>query len=434
MISKSEKANPNYLAKVIKLSGLRKHANADRLQVITVDFQNVITGMDAKDGDIYVFFPVECVINKEFLSFTNSFRHKELNADKEQAGFFEDSARVKAMKLRGEKSMGYMVPVASVEKFTGKTISDHVGEEFDTIGEILMCKKYQIYVKPQYVREGKKPRISRIIEGQVRLHVDTENLRRNAFMIKPEDNITVSYKTHGTSWWVSHVMGKRKLNMIEKVLRALGVNIIDTEYDYFYGSRKVVKNCYETQNTNDYYDSDIWGDIKDEIKDKIPKGYTIYGEALGYTKTGQSIQAHYDYGCNSNNGEHRIQVYRITMTNPDGIVVDLSSDQVKDFCTRYGLEMVHVFYSGKAKDMYPELDIENHWHEGFIKNLERDYNEKECFMCVNKVAEEGIVVRKEGLFAFEAYKLKSFKFLEAESVALDAGVADMESANSEENA
>lgn len=76
----SEKANPNYLAKVVRLINLRKHSNADKLQVITIDGNNVITGLEASDGDVYVYFPLEAAINKDFLSYSNSFEDKTLNS------------------------------------------------------------------------------------------------------------------------------------------------------------------------------------------------------------------------------------------------------------------------------------------------------------------------------------------------------------------
>lgn len=425
MISISEKANANYLAKIIEVKGLRKHANADRLQVLTVDFQNVITGMDTKEGDICVFFPLECAINSDFLSFTNSFRHKELNKDKEAAGFFEENCRVRAVKLRGEKSMGYIVPIAHVIEFAhcSGMIEGLVGQEFDTINDILLVKKYALPVKAQYLREGKKPRISRLVENQVRLHTDTDNLRKSAHMISPEDYITVSYKVHGTSFWVANVMVKKKLSFMERILSKLSVAVKDTEYDFVYGSRKVVKNEYETQGTNDFYEGDLWGDIKDELKDKIPHGFTLYGEALGYTKGGAPIQKGYDYGCKE--GEKKLVIYRITSTNVMGQVHDLSSKQCQEFCNQMGLNFIHVFYQGRAGDM-SVLSEEEHWNENFVQFLEVNYNEKDCFMCVNKVPEEGVVVRKEKLFGFEAYKLKSFAFLEWETAQLDAGETNLE--------
>jgi len=430
MLKISEKANKNYLAKIVKLTNVQKHPNADRLKTTTIDFQNVVTGPDAKEGDMYVYFPLESALNVNFLSNTNAFRDKELNQDKEQTGFFEKNGRVRAVKLRGEKSMGYIVPLHVVESFTGKYLGDRVGEEFDTIGDILMLEKYVVRTRERNSngRQGKKPRISRLVEGQVKLHVDTENLRKNAFQINPEDYISITFKTHGTSWWVANLLVKKRLNFFLKFLKKIGIPVNETEYDYVYGSRKVVKNEFETEGKNHFYGTDVWSDIKDDVKEFIPKGFTLYGEALGYVKTGKEIQKGYDYGCKI--GEKRIQVYRITFTNEDGLTYDLSTQQVKEFCERFGLEYVHLFYFGKAKDLYG-IDTENHWHKEFIQRLEADYNEKDCFMCVNKVPEEGIVLRKETLFSFESFKLKSFRFLEYETELLDKGESDMESEQSE---
>lgn len=433
MISLSKDHNPNYLAKVVEMKGLRKHENADRLQVATIDFQTVITGLGAKDGDVYVFFPLESRINESFLSFTNSFRHKEKNLDPEVAGFFEDNGRVRAVRLRGEKSMGYLVPAHEIEDWCGLDegiLDKRIGEEFDTVGDKLLLEKYFVPVKfTAEKRQGKKPRISRLVDGQVHLHVDTENLRRNAHKIKPEDEITISYKVHGTSWWVSNVLVNRKLSLIEKIADFLKIPVKKTEYDHVYGSRKVVKNEYETQGTNDFYDGDLWGMIKDEVKEFVPKGYTLYGECIGFTPGGGYIQAGYDYGCKQ--GEHKLMIYRITSTNADGIVTDLSTAQIQEYCKRFGLETVPVFYKGIAELAGSPDALTEHWNEEFVKYLEKKYNEKDCYLCTarteNKVPEEGIVVRKESMFEFEAYKLKSFKFLEMETLLLDEGTQDMES-------
>lgn len=430
MISISKDANKNYIAKVVRLNGLRKHDNADRLQIASIDFQNVITGMNAKKGDLYIYFPVECAINSELLSHTNSFNDAELNKNKEEKGFFEKNCRVKAMKLRGEKSCGYMIPVISLKGLLTdpeSVFKDHVDEYFDTVNDIIICKKYVLPVKEHNsnVKKGKKPRISRLVDGQVHLHVDTENLRKEAYKIKPQDDISITYKFHGSSFWVSNVLVNRKLSIFEKILKKLNVNIVDTEYDYIFGSRKVVKNQYETQNVEDFYDGDLWGDIKDVLKGSIPKGFTLYGEVVGYTASGKFIQQGYDYGCKE--GEKKLKIYRITFTNVDGVVFDLSNKQIFEFCNARNLDYVYEFYNGKAKNLFPEIKIDGEWKYNFVKNLEKEYNDKDCMMCVNKVPEEGIVIRKEGMEYFEAYKLKSFRFLEFESKQLDGGVIDMES-------
>lgn len=302
MLSISKDANLNYLAKVVKIKELKKHPNADKLQVAIIDFQEVIVGMDTKVGDVMIFFPLESQINAEFLSHTNSYRHSNLNrvVDDENTGFFEDNGRVRAVRLRGQKSMGVLFPVTSLQGLITaidlvEYFSNHVGEEFDTINKELILKKYFVPLKHTPGQKlGKKPRISRLVEGQVHLHVDTENLLRNVDKINPEDYISITYKVHGTSFWVSNVLVKSKLKLYEKILKKIGININDTEYDYVYGSRKVVKNEFETAHKEHFYEYDLWGEIKEELKDKIPQGYTLYGECVGFTKNNAAIQSLYD--------------------------------------------------------------------------------------------------------------------------------------------
>lgn len=473
MLEISKDANKNYLAKVVKLEGLKKHSNADRLQTVDIDFQTVITGMDARNGDYYVYFPVEGKISKDFLSYTNSFRdftanedylnstegrknHLELEASKAERkiGFFEDNCRVKAMKLRGEKSMGYIVPLGAVVSWSGLKQGELIEEEFDTINGKLIVEKYVIPMKNGgRTKSDKKPKLSRLIEGQVRLHVDTANLRKNSKSIGQEDMISITYKTHGTSWWVANVLVKRKLSILERLTKFFGGSVQETEYDLVYGSRKVVKNSElgDPKGKVHYFGYDLWEQIKDEVGPKIPKGFTLYGEMLGYDKNGGEIQKGYDYGCHStsvNLPRHKLEVYRVTQTNAEGLATELNYLEIAEFCKTRDLTPPHLLYYGKAKDWlnprrkvllmdemgrFPkvvneERDLEI-WNNNFIKGLEEDYNEKDCFMCKNAVPEEGIVVRKESLFEYEAYKLKSFRFLEWETAELDKGETNIESDN-----
>jgi len=437
MLSISKEANANYLAKVVKIKELKKHPNADKLQVAIIDFQEVIVGLDTKVGDVMIFFPLESQINSRFLAHTNSFRHSHLNEiqNDEKCGFFEDSGRVRAVSLRWQKSMGVLFPVTSLQWLITtidliKYFSDHIGEEFDMINKEQLLKKYFVPTRNSCLSNrklGKKPRISRLVEWQVHLHVDTENLLKNIDRINPEDYISITYKVHGTSFWVSNVLVKKKLKLYEKILKIIWVNVKDTEYDLVYGSRKVVKNEFETSNKEHYYEYDLWGEIKDELKDKIPQGYTLYWECLGYTKGGWFIQKWYDYGCVQ--GQKKLMIYRITFTNEAGYVWNLQTPEIKEFCNRYGLEYVPLFYYGKVSNLVPGISAWLDYQKELISCLQNQYTEKDCFICKNKVPEEGIVLRKESGFQFETYKLKSYKFLEYETKLLDEGVEDLESAN-----
>lgn len=438
---KTQNKDSNYLARVVVIHELRKHGNADRLQCLNVGMNNVITGMDAKEGDVYVFFPIESKINKDFLSFTNSFRDTTMNADMNQKGFFENNCRVRAMRLRGERSMGYLVPaqkVADWKRIDVKHFSEN-GFEFDTVAGDLLVEKYEVKRggKLGNTPKGQSPRLDRLVDGQVNLHVKTKNLRHYPDAIQPNDLISITYKTHGSSWWVGNLLVKRKISLVERLLKRLGVNIPDTKRDIVYGSRRVVKNRhFKDPKANDhFYGYDMWHDIKEVVGAKIPEGVTLYGEVLGFTRDGGYIQKGFDYGCSPDKGSvsQKLEVYRITHTDENGNVTEYSYPQIVDFCKERGLVPAKLMFYGTAYHWYKQygiLDVNTsdreQWGRGFVSDLERVYNEKDCFMCVNKVPEEGIVIRKENLYACDSYKLKSFRFLEWETKQLDKGESDGE--------
>ncbi|HNV61373.1 MAG TPA: hypothetical protein PKN54_00340 [Candidatus Cloacimonas acidaminovorans] len=389
MISKSKEHNPNYLAKLVKIKEIKDHPNADRLKLTVINFADVIIGDDIKTGDMMVYFPLESQINVEFLKDSNQFSSELLNKDSTKKGYFDKNGRVRAVKLRGVGSNGILMPLKTVEDFFGKLDAEE-NEEFDTINDVLCCKKYQIPVKEGLgVKVGKKPKETRLIDGQVKLHVDTERLDKNLHQLNYEDYISITYKLHGTSWWCANVPVKRRLNIIEKLLRKIGIKINDVEYDHVYGSRKVVKNSYADKKCNDFYDGDLWSKIKNELADKIPKGFTLYGECVGYTDLMAYIQSNYDYGCDAFN-KQKIFVYRITFTNNDGISYELSTEQIMDFCYRFGLNYVPVLYYGKISDYISNMEMsgDDSWRREFYEQLKKDFTEKDCFMCKNKVPEE----------------------------------------------
>lgn len=433
----------NYRAKLVALGEPKQHPNAERLQIFTIDFQSIITDLSYKQGDVVVYFPLECTINKELISFFNGFEEKVLNQDQTQKGFFNKHARVRAVRLRQEPSQGFVIKSELLKQWlTIKTSGIDIdydsrdfvtlNVEFDSYDDIIICQKY-VAKASVGVGGGKQQKsvkgISRLVEGQFRLHNDTENLRKNVNKLQLSDYVGIHYKKHGTSFVVGNVLVNKKLTWFEKLLKKLNVSLQDKTYDIIYSSRKVVKNEYETKDKQGFYNEDIWGIVKDEIKDRIPKGFTLYGEILGFLPSGQAIQGKYDYGCKF--GEHKTYIYRITFTNEDGFVCELNDLQIKEFCDKYELLYSDTFYYyGTVQQFCLDylIDLGN-WQEQFIKTLEDKYNEKDCYMCVNKLPEEGIVLRKNNLFTYEAYKLKSFRFLEGESKQLDSEETNLEDLN-----
>jgi hypothetical protein len=441
----TKNAGSNYLAKVVKLPKPEKHPNADRLAVVKIDGQSVIVGPTAKEGEVYIFCPLECAINREFLTHTNSFENVLLNKDQSVKGFFREHGRVRAVKLRGVPSEGYLIPVLEFLKWTETNPADWepdwIGKEFDTIeypdgSQVLFCEKY--VPKQQHssgpsnqLPKNKATRFNRLVEGQFNFHIDTPNLRKNLHIIQPDDLITISSKLHGTSAIFSNILVKRKLKWYEKLAKRFGVKVQETEYDQIYSSRSVIKNQYiyeEDKKHNHYYKEDVWALAKKKIEHALEPGITIYAEIVGQTPGGKWIQKNYDYGTNPN--EFEVYVYRITSTNANGNVLDFTTNQIKRFCEKYQIKHVPIHYHGIANDFVQYLPEDApSWSEALLAILSRDYLEKPCQMSKNNVPTEGVVITLDRKY-FTPLKLVSFAFKERETKLLDEGEVDMETEES----
>lgn len=77
--------------------------------------------------------------------------------------------------------------------------------------------------------------------------------------------------------------------------------------------------------------------------------------------------------------------------------------------------------------LFPRLTVKTHWHENFLKHLREQYLENDSVLCLNKVPEEGIVLRRE-VNNISVFKLKANAFLQKETASLDKGIVDIESA------
>ena len=432
-------ANENYAAVVVKIKDCLELENCANVKAALIFGSRVIVSKDVQPGAVGLFFPVETALSPEFLAANNLYRKPEWgNADATKKGFFEQHGRVKAVKFRGHKSEGFWIPLESLG-YLGVPLEEFTpGVTFDQIGDHLICKKYVPRTNRGLGgsgRQGKRgPRNEdRLVPGQFRFHYDTANLRRNAHKILPEHWISISDKWHGTSAVFANLLVKRQLRWYEKVLRWLGVAVKEHDYGITWSSRRVIKGVAgETRaNPQHYYSEDIWGVVAREMADRLPKGYTVYAEIVGYTTDGKEIQKGYAYGCQP--GEHRTLVYRATCTNADGQVLELSWLQLKEFCQKYGFEMVPELWYGKARHFYlaeTALDI---WQQGFLERVEGNYvTERMCPYNQGLVPAEGVVVRIEGLEQCQAFKLKAFEFLAWESKQLDAGVIDIETQETED--
>lgn len=450
----SKNANVNYLAKIVKIENFHKHSDPEvtKLKCCCIDGFNIITGIDSEPG-LYVYFPTACCINPKFLSYANLYRHGELNVDQTKTGMFDDNGRVKAIRLRGELSEGFIIPIVVLENWVMSTVNVELkveeGTEFDSIehdGKTFWVNKKYI---PKNTRtpgapgsgnsgKGKQPKgLDKIIENQFRFHYDTVLIKKCPHVLHPSDLISITSKVHGTSGISAYVLCKQELNWKQKIARWLTGEEFD-KYDYLYSSRSVIKNQYYNKSVQGgFYGVDVWKYADDIVRPCLSKGMTAYYEIIGFLPNGGYIQKNYDYGCLPPVGDEaytygkhfKVQIYRVTITDVSGKVHEFSAREVQLWAQMVGLVPVEQYYYGYAKDLYPDLDPSEHWNENFLSKLA---NEKKFYMecnsptCDNKVPHEGIVIKIENMKS-EAFKLKCFKFLDGEGKALDKGEVDIES-------
>lgn len=450
----SKNANVNYLAKIVKIDNFHKHSDPEvtKLKCCCIDGFNIITGIDSEPG-LYVYFPTACCINPKFLSYANLYRHGELNVDQTKTGMFEDNGRVKAIRLRGELSEGFIIPIVVLENWVMSTVNVELkveeGTEFDSIehdGKTFWVNKKYI---PKNTHtsgapgsgnsgKGKQPKgLDKIIENQFRFHYDTVLIKKCPHVLHPNDLISITSKVHGTSGISAYVLCKQELNWKQKIARWLTGEEFD-KYDYLYSSRSVIKNQYYNKSVQGgFYGVDVWKYADDIVRPCLSKGMTAYYEIIGFLPNGGYIQKNYDYGCLPPVGDEaytygkhfKVQIYRVTITDVSGKVHEFSAREVQLWAQMVGLVPVEQYYYGYAKDLYPDLDPSEHWNENFLSKLANDknfYMECNSPTCDNKVPHEGIVIKIENMKS-EAFKLKCFKFLDGEGKALDKGEIDIES-------
>jgi len=393
--------------------------------------------MTVKPGDVMLYCAVESALNSDFLRLNNLYDVKEMNNNSDQKGYINKRGRVRAIKLRGENSAGLLLPLDSIETWLGeKVINPILNEDFDMINGQQFSQKY-IPPRVEYTphdktnkRNNKLKRFDRLVENQFNFHIDTEQLAKHLHEFQLEDLIQISSKWHGTSCIVSNIMVNRKLNWFEKLLLRVGVKIRTTEYGNIYASRTVIKNQYINPNNQGYYSVDVWKEANDRIKIFLKEGMTIYCEIVGHLPGSQQyIQKPFDYGCED--GEFKIYIYRITITNPTGSVYEFSTQQVQEWCKNQGLIPVKQLFYGTVQQYLDKYNIDStdeEWRKLWYVHManNKDYNmEKNDPDCKMSVPFEGLVIRKESL-KIHSYKLKTQAFLQKESKALDEGELSIE--------
>lgn len=475
IFSKSKNFKEEYSAMICRVGKVTPIENSDFLATVQIGGYEIIVRKDqVNEGDIKIYCPIESELNSELLSANNLYDISNylLNSnkskvesllssgDKENAkklvGFFTKNGRIRMIKLRGKNSMGFIMNPEDLLKWKPNIdlsdISNHVGESFDIVDESLMIKAYVPPIKEKETnapsigrrlrqRNKRLKKLNRIVPGTFSFHYDTMPLERNMTQITPDTDITITEKLHGTSFIISNIEVLRKLTFFEKIKKMLRIKFQDKEFDIVYSSRNVIKNKSINQKVSDgFYTTDVYGEIARKFGPYIPKGMTIYGECVGFEEgTSKCIQKkggkQYVYGCVG--GRNKIMPYRILEKTDKG-TVEWDVNKIVRWIRSLLIENPEldgylispkVFFTGKAKDLYPDLEFDDNWNENLLNRMKTDKNllmEQDEPSCPKGTPSEGIVVRINNHPELRAYKLKCIRFLELERNDVDNGVVDSE--------
>lgn len=446
-----------YNAYVTRIKNLRKHPNADRLQLGECFGNTVCVSLDYEDNQLGVYFPTDGQLSEEFAEKNNLLRKKD-DSGNNIGGYMDPQKRnVTAIKLRGEKSDGLFLPLESLKDF-GDISTLKEGDIISTFnGHEIACKyipkanyKRAYNEKTNKTRKKKAPIAPLFAE-----HVDTEQLAYNLVAFKPEDEIEITLKMHGTSQRTGYLPTLKgyKRSIWDKIFRKEGKPIY--EYDYVSGTRRTVLENYEG---GFYGDNHFRQQHHDKFVGKLMKGETVYYEVVGFTDSGAPIMGNgkneklgkdfvkqygketiFSYGCDCaeqawkedrgqdpDKPQSECYVYRMTMTNEDGFIVEYTPDFMRYRCEQMGVKYVPVFDKFILHNY--ELEMDARTPGEIVKNR------AECFYDgpdpVGKThIREGVVVRIINRPKFTAFKHKNFSFKVLEGIIKDtASTPDMEEA------
>lgn len=420
---------------IVEVKQLRPHSNADRLQIATFFGNDTCVSLDVKIGDIGLYIPTDIQLSQEFCD-ANHLCRKTKDGQPDTGYMDENKRNVKAIKLRGEKSDGIYLPLTSLDAFMDISTLN-VGS---TIGEPII-RKYIPRGQPiqQKVRSGNRTRKhSAPIAPLFAEHADTEQLVYHLGEFREGDLVEVTLKIHGTSQRTGYlpVLKGYKKSLFEKIFRKEGTPVY--KWDYVNGTRRtVIEGGWEDGGF--YGSNEFRKQHAEQFYGKLHKGETVYYEVCGFTHTGAPIMGSvsnkkysdkkfqkqygetttFSYGCEPPQSDS--YVYRMTMTNEDGDVVEYSPDYMRYRCEQMGVKTVPVFWQGIIS---PECEIPGQ----FIQNIcEKYYDGPDPIGKIH--VREGVVARIVNRPKFSAFKHKNFAFKVLEGIAKDvADAPDMEEA------
>lgn len=448
---------------VVKVNELRKHPNADRLNIATFFGNDTCVSLDIVKGEIGIYFPVDLQLSEEFCLKNHLLRKKPDGTP--DTGYMDPKKRnVTAVRLRGEKSDGLFLPLKCIA-YTGINLDElNIGDTITTLNGHEICKKY-IPIRKHHSADNKvnKTRKKKVPVAPLFVeHADTEQLAYNMDAFKNGDLVEITLKMHGTSGRTGYLPRlvdivptnvlavfcevkdrERKLNKLQKAMIAYFDKHSKPKYDWglVSGTRRTVLDSFD----GGFYGSNEFREKHEKtFEGKLHKNETVYYEIVGFTDDGTPImpkasnkklnnkefikqygeETVFSYGCDPDNKKSDLYVYRMTTTNEDGDVVEYTPDFMRYRCEQMGVKCVPLLWRGFIPEEVNPGE--------YIKEIAEKYYDGPDPVGKTHVR-EGVVCRILNRPGFAAYKHKNYDFKCLSGIAVAQAEASGETDNVSED-
>ncbi len=270
--STDKRTQSEFTAEIVRVSSVRPHPNADRLEIATFEMKDigvttyevVVGRSDFCVGDLAAYFSVDCILPTSHPDF--EFLTKRLD------GAGKSHFRLRAARIRKHFSQGLLVQLKSAKYTFGQQVAEEWGVTYH-VGEVKGEATASTPKKP-------KPQPSPVY--------GVDSLKKLPNLFSENEPVMITEKIHGTNFrfgWVRRSF--------------LGIPL---GYRFFVGSHRVEKG----KGGNHYYGDDLYAQYADTHKLKertrAHKGKIFYGELYGYTYSGAPIQKGWTYNRKETGG------------------------------------------------------------------------------------------------------------------------------------
>lgn len=257
--------------------------NSHSLDLIKVfDWQVVATKGLYKVGQEVIYVPVDSLLSQEL----------EDKVFGPESKIKLHKHRVKSIKIRSQLSQGMIL---SLDQFDYDYIQQNVTKYEPPVRELpanMQIKKSVKKGNPNFKK-----------------YTDLNNFKYYPSLFKPGEDVYVSEKLHGTNFRAGWLLNDAN-TLWKKVLKLFGFL---PQWEFCWGSRNVqIQIKGEHQGFKSEEQGCDFGDVytrivhEYDLKNKIPKGYTVFGEIVGH-----GVQKNYSYGCGPN--EYKFYMFDVML-------------------------------------------------------------------------------------------------------------------------